>query len=376
MNPTDTQRLLDTFLTLVRFDTPSRQEAPASHWCAQYLSALGFETEFDDAGETVGGTVGNLYAFLPGTVPDAPGLFFSSHLDTVEATPGLEVAVEGDIVRATSDTILGADDKCGVAPILEALRQIVASGAPRPDLQVVLTICEEIGLVGASLVDPSRLRARYGFVLDAGPPVGGIVRAAPAQDSIRVKVVGTPAHAGAEPERGVSAIVAASRAVAAMRLGRIDPQTSANVGTIHGGTARNIVPAEVQLVCEARSRDNALLDAQTAHMKETFEREAAAIGARAEVAVTRQYPAFRIDDDAPVIRLAADAARAAGLDPDLKESGGGSDANHFNGYGVPTVVLSTGMERIHTHDEFCRISDMEKDVAWIQEIVRLAAQMA
>lgn len=368
MNP-----LLDTFLALVRFNTPSRSEGAASQWCAEYLRKLGFAVEHDDAGATVGGDVGNLFAFLPGTVPDAPALFFSSHLDTVEATPGLVVRVDGDRIDAESDTILGADDKCGVAPILEAMRTIVESGMPRPDLQVVLTICEEIGLVGASLIDPGRIRARYGFVLDAGPPVGGIVRAAPAQDSIKVRVHGTAAHAGAEPEKGVSAIVAAAKAIAALRIGRIDEQTTANVGTIHGGTARNIVPAEVDLVCEARSRDNARLDIQTEHMRSTLERECSAFGARASFEIKRQYPAFRLDDDTPVVRLAATAATACGLEPSLQESGGGSDANHFNAFGIPTAVLATGMQRVHTHDEYCLLSDMEKDHRWIVEIVRQAA---
>ncbi|MFM7320625.1 MAG: M20/M25/M40 family metallo-hydrolase [Armatimonadota bacterium] len=369
MNP-----LLETFLALVHCDTPSRREGSASTLCAQYLARLGFTIEHDDAGTKVGGEIGNLFAFLSGTVPAAPALLFSSHLDTVEPTTGLIVRVDGDRIDAESDTILGADDKCGVAPILEAMRTIVESGMPRPDLQIVLTICEEIGLVGASLIDPSRLRARYGFVLDAGPPVGSIVRAAPAQDSIKVRIHGTAAHAGAEPEKGISAIVAAARAIAALPLGRIDEQTTANVGTIHGGTARNIVPAEVDLVCEARSRDNTRLDAQTATMRRIIEDECAGFGARATFDIKRQYPAFRLDDDAPVLAMAAAAAKACGLEPTLEESGGGSDANHFNGFGVPTAVLATGMQRVHTHDEFCLLSDMEKDHRWIVEIVRQAAE--
>ena len=370
------QRLLETFLALVHFNTPSKHEKPASDWCADFLRELGFSIQWDDAGEKVGGDTGNLFAFLPGNTPGAPGLLFSSHLDTVEPTPGLEVRVDGDRIDSVSDTILGADDKCGVAPILEAMRTLVETGAPRPDIQVVLTICEEIGLVGASLIDPTRIRARYGFVLDSGPPIGGIVCAAPAQDSIRVTVHGKPAHAGVHPEAGINAIVAASRAISAMKIGRIDDQTTANVGTIHGGTARNIVPAEVQLVCEARSRDNSRLDSQTAHMVETFERECASVGARAEIEVKRQYPAFRLDQDSETVRLAWNAAESIGVDPRLQESGGGSDANHFNGFGIPTAVLATGMREIHTHDEYCLLSDMVLDHNWIVAIVGHAATAA
>lgn len=370
-------RLLDTFLTLVHFNTPSRHEKPVSEWTAAYLEKLGFTVEFDDAHERLPGekgSIGNLIAFKKGTVPDAPGIFFSSHFDTVEPTPGLEVKIEGDIISAASDTILGADDKCGMAPILEAMTYLHESGEAHGDIQLLLMICEEIGLVGARLIDPNRIKAKYGFVLDAGPPVGTMTYAAPAQNSMRVTITGKQAHAGVEPEKGISAIVAASNAISKMTLGRIDSETTANIGTIHGGLARNIVAGEVVIVAEARSRSQAKLEAQTAHMREVFEREAAAIGATATVEVIGEYPAYRLEKDSPVLQLATKAAEAAGFPVGYAESGGGSDGNHFNGYGVPTTVLATGMEKVHTHAEFCTISDMVKDTQWIVEIVRAAAQ--
>jgi peptidase T-like protein len=374
-SPVDEARLLETFLTLVRFNTPPRSEKPASEWAAAYLEELGFSVEWDDAGERIGGNIGNLLAFKKGTVPDAPGIFFSSHLDTVEPTPDLEVAIEGDIIRATSDTILGADDKCGVAPILEAMRLLHETGEPHGDLQIILTICEEIGLMGARLLDPSRIKAQYGFVLDSGPPVGTIIAAAPSQNSLTIRVEGVPAHAGAAPEKGVSAILAAARAMVAMKTGRIDEETTANIGIIEGGSARNIVPAEVRIVGEARSRDQAKLEAQTQHMVETFHRECEAVGAKAHVEVTEQYRAYRLAPEDPVLQIAVKAAEAVGLPVSLRESGGGADANIFNGYGVPTTVLSCGMEKIHTHDEFCRLSDMVKDTRWVLEIVRAAREL-
>jgi tripeptide aminopeptidase len=187
-----------------------------------------------------------------------------------------------------------------------------------------------------------------------------------------VRIEGRPAHAGVAPEKGVSAIVAAANAIAKMTLGRIDAETTANVGIIHGGTARNIVPAEVSLLCEARSRTQAKLDAQTAHMKETFEREAAAVGAVAHVEVIEEYRTYDLRESDAVLRIATQAARAAGLTPSLRASGGGSDGNNFNGYGIPTTVLSCGMEKIHTHDEFCTVSGMVQDARWCLEIVRAA----
>ena len=369
-------RLLETFLTLVHFNTPSRHEKPVSEWAAAYLEKLGFTVEFDDAHERLPGekgSVGNLIAFKKGTVESVPGIFFSSHFDTVEPTPGLEVKMDGDLISSASDTILGADDKCGMAPILEAMAHLHESGEAHGDIQLLLMICEEIGLVGARLLDPSRIKAKYGFVLDAGPPVGQLTYAAPAQNSFRVTITGKQSHAGAAPELGISAIVAASNAISKMTLGRIDAETTANIGTIHGGLARNIVPGEVVIIAEARSRVQEKLVAQTEHMRQTFEREAAAMGAHAEVQIIGEYPAYRLEKDSPVLALAARAAEACGFPVSYVESGGGSDGNHFNAYGVPTTVLATGMEHVHTHDETCRLSDMVKDTQWIVEIVRAAA---
>lgn len=367
------ERLVETFLTLCRFNTPSRQELLVMEWVADYLRPLGFDVTFDDAGEKVGGNVGNLLAFKKGTVASAPGIFFSSHLDTVEPTPGLEIKVDGDVISASSDTILGADDKCGVAPILEAMTCLHESGAAHGDIQLILTICEEIGLVGAKMLDPKNIRAKYGFVLDSGPEIGGIIVSAPSQNSLRVTITGKPSHAGAAPEKGVSAIVAAANAISKMKLGRIDVETTANVGTIQGGTARNIVAAQAYLLCEARSRDAEKLRVQTAHMKQVFEEEAQAMGATAQVEVDEEYHAYRLTESDAVVKLAAAAAGSLGFPVSYKDSGGGADANIFNHHGVPTTVLATGMQKIHTHDEFCTISDMVKDAQWVAEIVRVAS---
>ncbi len=254
------ERLVETFLELVRQNTPPRQEKAASEIGFRLLSDLGFHCEYDDAGEKVGGDVGNLIAFKQGTVSGAPPIFFSSHFDTVEPTPGLEPIFDGDIIKSDGKTILGADDKSGLAPIFEAMRILDEQNIPHGDIQLLLTICEEIGLVGAMHMDPQRIKAQFGYVLDAGPPVGSLVYSAPTQDIFEVWIHGKPAHAGAQPEDGVSAILVAARAIARMKLGRIDPETTANVGIISGGTATNIIPAECYLKCEARSRNQAKLD--------------------------------------------------------------------------------------------------------------------
>ena len=303
-------------------------------------------------------------------MPDAPPIFFSSHLDTVEATPNLEISVIDGVVRSVSDTILGADDKSGVAPILEAMTLLSESGEPHGDIQIILTICEEIGLVGAKQIDPAHIRATYGFVLDGGPPIGGVTVTAPSQNNLRVRIVGKPSHAGGSPELGINAIAAAGSAIHFIHQGRIDPETTANIGVINGGTARNIVPAEAFIVAEARSRDNDKLATQTAHMVKVFRREAEAIGAKAEIEVEEGYRTYRLEENHPVLQIAKTAAQKCGYPFALRESGGGSDANIFNALGTPTCVLSCGMQAIHTHDEFCEVADLGKSATWVVEIVR------
>jgi len=367
-------RLVQTFLDLVRQNTPPRHEKAASEIGARILAEIGWECEFDDAGEKVGGNVGNLIAFKKGTVPNAPPIFFSAHFDTVEPTPGLEPVFDGEIIRSGGDTILGADDKCGMAPILEAMRLLGEQNIPHGDIQLLLTICEEIGLVGAKHLDPRRIKAQFGYVLDAGPPVGSFVYSAPTQDIFEVWIHGRPAHAGAQPEDGVSAILVAARAVARMKLGRIDHETTANVGVISGGTATNIIPAECYLKCEARSRSQAKLDKQRDHMLACFQEEAAAAGVGVEIKNESAYVTYELGMEDPVLTVGMAAAERLGLEPLLRVTGGGADANIFNANGVPTTVLGCGMQNIHRHDEYVRISDMVKSTQLVVSIVQTAAE--
>ena len=368
------ERLVQTFLDLARQNTPPRQEKAASEIAFQTLKELGFQCEYDDAGDKVGGTIGNLIAFKKGTVAAAPPIFFSAHFDTVEPTPGLEPIVEGDIIKSDGKTIVGADDKCGMAPILEAMHLLDEQNIPHGDIQLLLTICEEIGLVGAKHMDPRRIRAKYGFVLDAGPPVGSFVYSAPSQDIFDVYIHGKPAHAGAQPEDGVSAIAVAARAIARMKLGRVDHETTANIGIIEGGTATNIIPAECYLKCEARSRNPAKLDKQRDAMLAVLQEEAEKAGATVDVQMNRAYTYYELPMDSPVLSIAEAATERAGLEFLLRVTGGGADSNIFNEFGVPTTVLGCGMVNIHRHDEYCTISDMVRSTQLVVSIVQTAAE--
>lgn len=370
----NTERLVETFLSLARQNTPPRQERAASLIGQQILEGIGFECRFDDAGERVGGNVGNLIAFKKGSVPTAPAVFFSAHFDTVEPTPGLEPIVDGDIIKSDGKTIVGADDKCGLAPILEAMRVLAEQNIPHGDIQLLLTICEEIGLVGAAHMNPADIRARYGYVLDAGPPVGSLVYSAPTQDIYDVHIHGRAAHAGAQPEDGVSALVVAARAIARMKLGRIDFETTANVGIMESGTATNIIPSECYLKCEARSRKQSKLDTQREHMLSILQEEAQAAGATVDIEPHTPYVGYELGMDSDVLRIGMAASERIGLEPILRVTGGGADANIFNAFGVPTTVLGCGMVNIHRHDEYCTISDMVKSVQLVVSIVQTAAQ--
>jgi tripeptide aminopeptidase len=278
------------------------------------------------------------------------------------------------VITSGGDTILGADDKSGVVGILEALRIIRAGGIAHGDIQVVFTVAEEGGVNGSKNMDQARLKADFGYVLDSGGSPGRIINAAPGQNSLKVIVRGKTAHAGVAPEEGINAIVVAGKAMAELKQGRIDAETTANVGIIKGGQATNIVPDYVEIACEARSRNPEKLAAQTRHMVDTFERVAAANGAKAEVAVKGAYDPYVLTADMPVVALARQAAESIGLTPVLEATGGGSDANFFNAYGVPSAVLGTGMAKVHTTAEFIKEADLYKTAELVVAIIKTTAQ--
>lgn len=367
------QRLVDLFLAMCRVNTPPRQEKPLVDMIQSKLEAMGLTCVQDEAHKETGGDSGNLIATLPGSIPSAPPIFFSAHFDTVEPNPNVHIVIEDGVIRTDGTSILGADDKGGMAPIIEAIHVLQEQSIPHGDIQLLLSVSEEIGLLGAKHIDRSLIRARMGFVLDTGPPVGTIVYTAPTQDSFDIVITGRPAHAGFEPEKGISAIQVAARAIERMRLGRIDPETTANIGVIQGGQATNVVCPEVLIRAEARSRDPQKLAVQVQHMADTFHEAAADFGAGIDITITHMYDTYCLKESDPVIRIAQMAARAIGLETGLRAAGGGSDANVYNAMGLPACVLGTGMRNIHTHQECIAISDLVKSAEWVVAIAQVTA---
>lgn len=358
-------RVRQYFLDLAGFNSPTGSEHVVRPYCAEALRDVGFLIQTDPAG--------NLIAQKSGAVSSAPRIFFSGHMDTVRPTEGLVVSESDGVFRTGGDTILGADDKAAVAEIFAGLAWLHEHEIPHGDLQVILSVEEEVGLGGAKNLSPQVIAGSLGFVLDASGPTGSIIIEAPSHDWVEAVVHGRAAHSGFAPEEGVNAIRAAARAIAAMRLGRIDEETTANIGTIQGGEARNIVPDHVRLLGEARSRDEGKLSRQVAHMRGCFENAAREEGAMVEVNVHRTYSRYRFErDDAP-LQMAADAWRQLGREPQFRPTGGGSDASVFNERGIPSVVLSCGYEAAHTVHEHVSLRDLVTGAEWVASIAQVAA---
>ncbi|MHB9032152.1 MAG: M20/M25/M40 family metallo-hydrolase [Anaerolineae bacterium] len=340
-------RLLETFLNLVRISSPSGQEAPVAAYIGAYLGNLGVASSLDQAG--------NVIARLDGS---GESLIFTAHMDTVVPCDRVTPVVKDGIIASDGTSVLGGDDKSGVAAILEAVQALLESKRPHRPLELIFTVREEVGLLGAKALDTSLLKSRMAVGLDAGGEQGTVVVQAPSQDSMQVVVHGRAAHAGSSPEKGINAIRVAAEAIASMPLGRIDDETTANIGIIQGGSATNIVPDMVNIRGEARSRNNAKLEAQSAKMRAAFEQAAAANGAAVDVNIQREYSTYRMDDRTPVVQLVSRALRSLGIEPKLMPTGGGSDANILNAAGVAAVQVSTGMQNVHTLQEQIALADI------------------
>ena len=367
-------RLVQLFLDLCNINSPSRQEKEVVEWMKGFLTRHGLNWVEDNAGDEIGGNANNLIVHVPGNIAGAARIFFSAHFDTVEPTEGLVIEEVDGVFRSTSDTILGADDKGGMAPAIEAVLSLKESGEAHGDIYLLLSVAEEIGLLGAGALKIEDLNLDYGFVLDTGPPVGTYVTRTANHDKMDITITGKPAHAGKDPEKGINAIQVAADAIANMTLGRIDPETTANIGIITGGTGTNVVCPEVVIKAEARSTSTETLDAQIAHMKQCFTDAAAKWGAEVRFDYKRHYSAYVIDEKSEVVRVGRQASQSLGLDAALRTTLGGSDANIYNAKGVPTIVMATGMDKIHTHDEFISRADLIKTAELALEVARVAAK--
>jgi tripeptide aminopeptidase len=346
------------FTDLAAVPSPPGNERGVADLVLRYLADCGLDPDEDDVGPAIGSNAGNVYARLEPTASGEP-LLFCAHLDTVPPTAAIEPVVEDGTVRNAAGTILGADDKSAVAAMLDAARSVLAESRPHAGIELLFTPQEEVGLIGATAFDHERLQARIGYVYDQAAPIGTVILGAPYSQSLEVTFHGKAAHSGMHPDEGRSAIAAAARAISELRLGRVDELSTANVGTISGGTATNIVPEWCTFVAEARSHDERRLADLVQEMQDAITFAAGIAECEATTVVRKSYRGYRFGrTDRPVV-LAAAALTRCGHDVRFELSGGAADANVFNERGLQVVNLANGMTDIHTPAERIAVADLE-----------------
>lgn len=368
-------RIFEEFKELVAIPCHSTKERQIFEVVKAKLEKLGFVVEEDDAAAKVDSECGNMWAFLPGNKAGATKVLLSGHLDGVEPCGGTTVVRKDGILYSDGTTILGSDDKSGVVAILEGVRMILEENAEHGDIQVLLTIAEEGGVNGSRCMDKSKLNADVGYALDSEGAPGEIIVGAPGQYKYSIKVIGKTAHGGMEPEKGINSVMVAAKALAEVkRYGRIDEETTANIGIINGGIATNIVPALVEIQGDARSRNSEKLIAIRDEIVNTICSAVEKQGAKAEADVVLKYNSFLVDENSKVVELAKDACAQFGFEPNVGLTGGGSDANFINAYGVPCVILGTGMSNVHTVDEYIKEEDLYNSALMVYGILKAAAK--
>lgn len=366
------KRLLERFLEYVQIDSPTKQERKFADHLSKEMKSLGLEVYMDNAGEKVGSDSGNLICKLKGNT-DGESILFSAHMDTVSPSIGIKPVIKDGVIYSDGTTILGADDKAGVAAIVEAIQTVIEKNIPHGDIEVVFSIYEEGGLFGAKNLEYDKLDSKLGFVLDSGGDPGEIVIQGPAQNKINATFIGKEAHAGVAPEKGISAIQIAAEAITNMKLLRIDDETTANIGFIEGGGPTNIVTKEVTIAAEARSLKDEKLKMQTDSMVEAMENAAKKLGGKVDIEVETAYSAFQVDENAEIVNKVKEACENINLKPFTAASGGGSDTNILNGKGITAVNLGIGEKKPHTLEEHIHIKDLENAGRLALEIIKVYA---
>ncbi|MGC9109594.1 MAG: M20/M25/M40 family metallo-hydrolase [Caldimicrobium sp.] len=371
----NSERLLLEFKNLLQIESPSLKEGKLAYYLVDIFEALGLKPFFDTSSEATGSEVGNLIVKIPGTISSHP-ILFCAHLDTVGPCEGVEVIEENGVIRSNGKTILGADDKAGIAILVELVKALKETQIPHPPLEFVFTTAEEIGLLGAKNLDYHHLEAKMGFVLDAELPEE-IIIGAPSSYQFVIKIKGKSAHAGLEPEKGINAIKILAQIIINLPSGRIDQETTMNIGKINGGKYINIVPDFAIAEGEIRSHHEEKLENLKKQIETTIREVIESYPKRfqdlpsGEVNFTRVFKAFHIEEKDPLLEIVKKAGERIGLTIRVKKKEGGSDANVFNERGIKCVILGTGMQKVHTTEEFIRIKDLLNSARLVFEIVKL-----
>ncbi len=361
------ERLASTFTTLCEIDSPSKKEGKIADHLKNIFSELGADFLYEDnSAPKTGAETGNLIIRFNGNLPGGEGLFLACHMDTVQPGEGIKVVRNGTIFTSEGDTILGGDDKSGIASIIELLTILKENKTRHSTIEIILTTCEEIGLLGAKSLEHDKLKTKFGYALDSSG-TNQVIIGAPAAMRIDVEVCGVAAHAGLCPEAGINALTLTASALTRISQGRIDKDSTRNFGVIQGGVAANIVPEKITLQGEVRSHSPAKLDQYSREVEKIFRDEVAqwrgneATGDKrpsVTVDTVNDYPALTLDHNEPVIKLIKKSSALGTKDISYIISGGGSDASIFCGYGLPTAIISTGMKNVHTVNESLDLEDL------------------
>ncbi len=371
------ERLASVFTALCEIDSPSKQEGRVAAYLKSVFVEMGAEVSEDDSAKQTGSDCGNLFVRFPDEGLDREPVFFNCHMDTVLPAIGVKVKREGEVFTSAGDTVLGSDDKAGIAVLIEVMRSLQEKNIPYGPVEYIFTTCEEVGLMGVKALDPSSIKAKIGYALDSSG-INRVIVGAPAANRITATIKGVAAHAGLSPEKGISAIHLAAKAIARLKLGRLDPESTANIGLITGGTATNIIPESVLVHGEVRSHTVSKLEEYTQKMKDVFQDEIdnwtdpeniVTDKPSLDFRVIQEYPVMQLDKESAVIKRAKEAATTLDAELDYVVAGGGSDANIFNSLGIQCAIISTGMDKVHSTQETIKLSDMASTADLVMAIL-------
>jgi tripeptide aminopeptidase len=372
----DPERLASLFITLCEIDSPSKAEGKVAEYLTSVFEDMGATVSEDDSAAETGSDCGNLLVRFHGVLKKEP-IFLNCHMDTVLPAEGITVERQGEVFTSKGNTVLGGDDKAGIAVLVEVMRTLIENNIPFGPVELVFTTCEEVGLLGVKAFDAKLLKAKIGYALDT-TGVHKVITGAPAANRIVAEIGGAAAHAGLNPEEGINAIQLAAQAIAGLELGRIDFESTANIGLVEGGTATNIIPEKAVVKGEIRSHSKEKLAVFTEKTKEVFSKTISnwydptgqAKGRPTlDFQVIPDYPVMKLDSQSAVIRRAEQAAAAINANLEFLVAGGGSDANIFNSYGLQCAILSTGMDKVHSTEETIRLSDMVRTAELVMAIL-------
>jgi len=368
------QRLVETFIEVTSIDGIHGNELEIANLLIKKLNTLNCVVRTDKAGESFGGNSGNVIAFLEGTISGDP-IFFCSHIDTIKSTKNIKHVITDGIIETDKTTILGGDDRAGVAVILEILAVISENNLEHVPIEILFTVSEEVGMNGAKFIEKDSLKSEYGFIFDCQASPGNYIIEAPGATSFKAIFKGKSAHAAVSPEKGINAISMAGKAVSDLKLGRWDETGMINIGMINGGEAINVVPDKVEVIGETRNANENALKNQIDYISTTFKSAAELYNGEVEIKFTQKYGGYNFNGSERMIQIAAEAIGKSGLTANPIKYPGGSDANALNANGIPSLNLGVGFKNAHSFEEKIAIKDLVKTAEIGLNIVKISSSL-